>query len=448
MNATGFDILPEDVLQCLLGHVEDQDRQAARVARAATAVTLCRLVSVCRVKVAPLVCKKWAKVLRQPSCAWDSIRIECQKLLKHSKTFSLLSWAQQRCSSTTTATLVTGADLMEHVVTAVLTKMPALKRLIYSPSPLGGSVPGRQVHMGPFGSLQPCPHLTHVYICILDLYQGHLDLLAHLQHLDVLVVRGTRQANSQHMHQDTFPGRLATLPSLRTLHITALQTGIHGVDDAISKLSRLEELHFIDCQITCVASGLLQLSQLRALQISNSCAYYEELVLPDLSLLPKLTNLAVCCNCEMLDLPLSLCNCMHLTSFAFESLDDEPLELPVGPYLRNLIEISVEVHHAKASFLKEAKQLQRLFCKGDFLQEQAESDLRNLALSVPNLREMHIFWEAAAGSRQYVQKCILLNQLLSESCNARQGVPVLHVDYEEDERSQLPWTVSPLLAWP
>ena len=300
--------------------------------------------------------------------------------------------------------------------------------------------------MGPFGSLQPCPYLTHVCICIRELCQGHLDLLAHLKYLSVLVVQGTTQISSSHVGYDTFPGQLATVLSLRTLHITGLQSGSQGVDDAISKLGGLEELHLIDCQIAHVASGLLQLSQLRALQISNSCASYTGLELPDLSLLPKLTNLAVCCYCEVLDVPPPLGNCMHLTSLGFESLDDEPPELPIGPYLGNLIEISIEAHHVKASVLKEAKQLQRLFCKGEFLQSQTESDMCSLALSVPNLQQMHIVWDVHAASCHRVQKCVLLNQLLSDSCSGRQGVPLLHVDNDDDPSSQLPWTVSPLLA--
>lgn len=409
-----------------------------------TYVTQHGLVLFCRIKVAPLVCRRWAKVLRQPCCAWDSIRIDCKKLCKHNTAFSLLSWAQQRCSSTTAATFVTGLDTAEQVVTAVLSKMPALQRLTYSPASLFLGA-RRYDRIGPFGSLQPCPYLTQVYICIPELHQGHLDLLAHLKHLSVLVVQGLRYEHSAVLHHDTFPGSLATVSSLRTLHITALHMGTYCVHDSISKLSRLEELHFIDCQIDCVAAGLLQLSQLHALQISNACSHSAELVLPDLSLLPRLANLALRCLCETTDLVVPLCKCMHLTSFSFETLNDDNTELPIGLHLENLIEIGLEAAHVHASVLKEAKKLQRLFCKGIFFQGMEDFELRDLALAVPNLREMHVSWEETGGSHECVQGCILLNQLLIENCNGQQGVPMLHVDKDEC-RNQLPWTVRPFLA--
>lgn len=123
-----------------------------------------------------------------------------------------------------------------------------------------------------------------------EVWQGHLDLLAHLEHLQILVVKGEFQGGNSPEHR--FPGKLATVQTLRTLHITAMSHGISTVGDAISKLSRLEELHLVNCQVSCVSSALLQLHQLRALQICNA-AIDPRLVLPELSLLPKLANLAV-----------------------------------------------------------------------------------------------------------------------------------------------------------
>lgn len=241
---------------------------------------------VCRVKVAPLVCKKWWAALRQPSCAWESIHIDCTRLRKSKQVFPRLSWAEQRCSSTTAATVTTGTDTAEQLVTTLLTKLPALKRLSY----------GQFLHstccMGPFGSLPLCPHLTHVFVSIARLHQGHLDLLTHLKHLQVLIVHGaeTKVAPPQY----SFPGQLSDVKTLRTLYISRMCTGIHEVSHAISKLSSLEELHLVEGEVCCVSSGLLRLSQLSALQISNSpLSGLSELVLPDLSVLPKLTNVAV-----------------------------------------------------------------------------------------------------------------------------------------------------------
>ena len=81
-----------------------------------------------------------------------------------------------------------------------------------------------------------------------ELYQGHLDMLAHLKHLQVLVVKGNYQGHGEPLQEHSFPGQLAAVQTLRTLHIDTIGNGVSTVDDVISKLRRLEELHLVDCQ--------------------------------------------------------------------------------------------------------------------------------------------------------------------------------------------------------
>ena len=342
---------------------------------------------------------------------------------------------EQRCSLTTASLFLIGTDTAEQVVNAVLTKLPALKRMAYY---VRSYKAGSSFHMGPFCSLLPCPHLTHVYIRIAELYQGHLELLAHLQHLQVLVVKGQESGYSE-SPPGGFPGPLATVQTLRTLHITQMFNGLNTVDDAISKLSNLEELHFVNCQIRCVSSGLLRLSQLQTLQISNT-VLDDKLELPELGQLPKLTKLAI--QCGIYVLPAQLRNCTQLTSFCFKGHPDFS-ELPIGPYLKDLKEIAMDSHLARASVLKEATKLQRLFCMGTchdgypLSTLQTDLDLRTFALSVPNLQEMHVSLSAIA-EPQAIQMCILLNQLLTEKRNGPQGRTVLQVRALGSSVNQLP----------
>ena len=113
--------------------------------------------------------------------------------------------------------------------------------------------------------------------------------------------------------EHSFLGQLATIQSWRTLHITIVSNGINNVDHAISNLSRLEEHHLIDCQVSNVPSGLLQLHQLRALQICSSF-FDDHPVLPKPSLLPELRNLAAHCKIE--ELLEVLLNFAQLISFS------------------------------------------------------------------------------------------------------------------------------------
>lgn len=386
---------------------------------------------VCRVRVAPLVCKKWCEALRQPSCAWESIHIDGTRLRKSKQVFPRLSWAEQRCSSTTTATVIIGTETVEQLLTPFLTKLPALKRLSY----------GQSLHstccMGPFGSLPLCPHLTHVFVSIAKLHQGHLDLLTHLKHLQVLVVHGAETKPSP--PRQSFPGQLSDITTLRTLYINRMCTGIHEVSHAISKLSSLEELHLVDCEVCCVSSGLLHLSQLSALQISNSpLDGQSELVLPDLSVLPKLTNVAVRYGLD--DFPGQLVNCTRITSLSFRNKSE--CALPVGPYLKNLSEIAVD-GAVKMSVFKEVTNLQRLSCLGVRYDRhilstlETDADLRLFAHLVPNLKEMSVSYLVVTRP-QAIQKCIFLNQLLIKNSSGPQSGAVLQVGYKEN---QLPWTL-------
>ena len=126
--------------------------------------------------------KKWARALRQSSRAWNDLRLDCRKERASHQLFSRLLWVEQRCSLTTAATFWIGSDTAE-VVSAVLTKLPAVKRLIFSDKFTSA------FRMEPFCSLLPCPHLTHLYIGIGELCQGQLNLLAQLKHLQNLNVK-------------------------------------------------------------------------------------------------------------------------------------------------------------------------------------------------------------------------------------------------------------------
>ena len=230
-----------------------------------------------------------------------------------------------------------------------------------------------------------------------------------------------------------------------TLYIAGMCTGIHSVDDAISKLSSLEELHLVDCKVHLVSSGLLRLSQLRAQQITNSrFDGQKELVLPDLSVLPKLTKLAIQCGLDVF--PGQLCNCTHLTSFSFQGQSD--CELPVGPYLRNLNEIAVSVVIIR-NVVEEVTNLQRLYCLGSSSAKavlsklQTDADLRMFALSVPNLQEMILPWNLIRVPHA-LQKCIFLNKLLTESSRMAQPIAVMQVRSVEDGNVVLPWTLKVL----
>lgn len=397
-------------------------------------LTLFRRLIICRIKVAPLVCKKWARALRQSSCAWDDLRFDCRVVGGSAAVFQRLSWVEQRSSSTTTAVFVANVSTSEQLASAILTKLPALKRLVYSDkfSPDKGPL-----QMGPFASLLPCPHLTYVYINMREVWQGHLDLLAHLKHLQVLVVKG--QLHGGNAPEHSFPGQLATVQTLKTLHITAMSSGISTIGDAISKLSRLEELHFVSCQVSRVSSALLQLHQLRALEIRNT-TLDPQMVLPELSLLPRLANLAL--HCEHQELPDVLLKCTQLTSFCFHSRYTF-FDLPLGSYLNNLKEIAVKGCRAKPSLFKHVPKLQRLFllgsrCDGHVL-SQTEMDLHTFALSVPtSLQKVYASWPGYEEPR-IAQNCILLNQLLTERCS-RSGSTVLQVCSIDGQHTALPWT--------
>lgn len=188
--------------------------------------------------------------------------------------------------------------------------------------------------------------------------------------------------------EHSFPGQLATV---QTLHIDSISNGISTVGDAISKLSRLEELHSVDCQVSDVSSGLLHLDQLRALQICNT-AFDDHLVLPELSLLPNLKILAVYCGVE--ELPGVLLNCTQLTSFLFKGRQSA-FDLPAGPYLKNWKEIAIESYIAKASLHEQTTSLQGLFFQGTDCQRHVLSktaiDIHAFAMSVPkSLQKMYV----------------------------------------------------------
>lgn len=439
MKATGVDTLPEEVLQCLFQHVKFTQRQGTHAPPRPVSDLFKRLI-VCRVKVAPLVCKKWARALRQSSHAWDDLRFDCRNVGVSTAVFQRLSWVEQRCSSTTTAVFVTNVRTAEQLVSAILTKLAALKRLVYYQLSTDGTLSRTPLHIGPFASLLPCPHLTYLYISMREVWQGHLDLLAHLKHLLTLVVKGHFLGGTTPEHG--FPGKLATVQTLRTLHITGMYNGISTIGDAISKLSRLEDLHLVNCQVSHVSSALLQLHQLRALQICNT-ALDPPLVLPELSLLPKLANLAV--HCDNQELPDVLLNCTQLTSFCFQS-GFSVFDLPTGSFLSNLEEIAVESYRAKPSLFKHLTKLQRLFLSGSSSEghvlSQTEVDVRTFAMSVPtSLQKMYASWPGTQDSR-VAQNCILLNQLLTEKCS-RSGSTLLQVSSVDGLHTALPWTTRP-----
>ena len=304
-------------------------------------------------------------------------------------------------------------------MSAYLTKLPFLKRLMYhEKSRLA-------FRMGPFCSLLPCTHLTHLYVCFGELYQTHLDLLAHLKNLQVLVVKGMYEGRGQPILEHSFPGHLATVQTLKTLHIDTISNGISTVNTTISKLSRLEELHLVDCQVSHVSSGLLQLHQLRALQICNT-AFDDHLVLPDLCLLPQLQNLALYCGVE--ELPGVLLNCTQLTSFSFQG-KQSVFDLPIGAYLKNLKEIAVQSYLAKANLFEQTTRLQRLFFQGvechRHVLSKTATDVRTFAMCVlKSLQQMCVSWPAIMDP-QAAQNCLLLNQLLIERCCRPPGSTVL-----------------------
>lgn len=195
-----------------------------------------------------------------------------------------------------------------------------------------------------------------------------------LKPLQVLVVKGTHEGRGEPVFEHSFPGQLATV---QTLHIDSISNGISTVGNAISKLSRLEEL--------------LHLDQLRALQICNT-AFDDHLVLPELSLLPNLKILAVYCGIE--ELPGVLLNCTQLTSFLFKGRQSA-FDLPAGPYLKNWKEIAIESYIAKASLLEQTTSLQGLFFQGADCQRHVLSktaiDIHAFAMSVPkSLQKMYV----------------------------------------------------------
>ena len=71
-------------------HVQFNDRQVAETVQSRKELC-CRHILVCRVQVAPFVCKKWSEALRQPSCAWESIHIDCGTVRKSEQVFPRLS---------------------------------------------------------------------------------------------------------------------------------------------------------------------------------------------------------------------------------------------------------------------------------------------------------------------------------------------------------------------
>ena len=372
--------------------------------------------------------------------------INADEAMRKQKLFPLLSWASQRCASTTAATFFTSAKTATQVVNAVLSRLPALEYMALLPLADDQPDPFKGALVGSACALQLCPNLTQVYLSMFALYQGHLDSLAALKHLQVVAIQGQCQADgdfSSLKGHKNFPGQLAHVSTLRVLYIDSPRGGIPAVCESISRLTQLEELHLIRCQVLHLPDGLLNLSRLFALHIRNAKPRADDLVCPDLSLLPELQNLALAhCFCEV---PAGLLQCSQLTSLSLEGTGSAPL--PVAPYLSNLQEVALDNHGLSLPVLRATCQLQRLHCLGTPLHifQQENIDLKEFACSLPKLQQMCVCnVDDSYLNGVHLNRCMQLNQLLIAQCSIPEGHMAVHIGRDNTHVLGLPWVTNNL----
>lgn len=278
-----------------------------------------------------------------------------------------------------------------------------------------------------------------------SLQQGHLDCLGNLRELEIIVVKGNgeRLQNGPQQAHSTFPGQLVALPNLKVVHITSLMPGIGELSKHIARLSCLEELHLIHCQVTKLPEEATLLSRLHSLQVSNAVSD-DGLVLPDLALLPRMRRLAL--HNGFSEVPTELVNCTHLTSLSLHGFGLQ--ELPNGPFLSNLKDLELQDSDLRPCLLKEAKHLQRLYCMTNELHWLSDPDM-NLAMAADalrNLQQLHVNWDVAVLDAKSMQRCLQLNQLLSStrasSNKVAPGGCVVRIVPEDNWRRHelmLPW---------
>lgn len=400
----------------------------------------------CRAKVAPQVCKKWAAALGQASRAWDTVDIDTAEVRLPEQLWSLLSWAARRCSSTYAARFYTHSKEAEQIVNALLTKLPAVKQVASLPIRLSDRFrlhrnPGTHT-IGSFCALQLCSHLKQVYLYIGILQQGHLDCLGSLRELEVVVITGNSERPlhpAPNQVQSTFPGGLTTLTALKVVHVTGLMPGIGELHRGIAKLNNLEELHLIDCQVTKLPEELSHLSRLCALQISND-GDSDGLELPDLALLPQLKRLAL--HNGFVEAPTELVNCTQLTSLSLHGVGLQ--DLPNGPFLCNLRELELQDNDLRPCLLKEATNLQRLYCMTAEIGwlVDLDVDLVSVADALCSLQQLHVNWDVAILDSTSMQRCLKLNQLLSCHGTIAPGDSVVRIVPEDNWRRHkllMPW---------
>lgn len=200
-------------------------------------------------------------------------------------------------------------------------------------------------------------------------------MLAHLKQLQALAVKGKHQGHGEPLQEHSFPGQLAAVQTLRTLHIDTIANGVSTVDDAISKLSRLQELHLL--------AKVMRAATIAPAQICKA-AYDDHLVLQELILLPKLRSLAESCGIE--ELPDVLHSCTQLTFFCFQGRQSD-FHLHIGSYLKNLEEIAIQNYLANASLLEQTTRVQLFFTTVLIVMAccvKLLTDICSLAMSVSN----------------------------------------------------------------